>query len=76
MNRLKRKAVDEELAGGVKNVTGKVREGAGKVLGRRDVASRGRAEQAEGKLRERVGRAGRDVSDAVERAGERLRGKK
>jgi uncharacterized protein YjbJ (UPF0337 family) len=76
MNEFKKKAVDEEVGGQAQNAKGKIKETAGKVLGREDWEAEGQADQAEGTIRENLGKAGSKAADLTERAGEKLRGEK
>jgi uncharacterized protein YjbJ (UPF0337 family) len=75
MNKFKRDAIDNEMAGKGENIKGKVKEGAGRVLDREDLIAEGEAEQISGKVRENIGKAGRNVSDMAERAADKLKGK-
>ncbi len=74
MDDLKRKSVDEQAAGTGQKIKGKVKEGAGKLTGDQDLEAEGQMDQGEGNLRQNAGKLGRGISDAAERAGEKLRG--
>ena len=47
----------QRIEGGVKKVTGTIKEKAGQVLGDRHIEAEGRAEKAEGHVRSAVGKA-------------------
>lgn len=74
MDELKKRSIDEEVGGRAERMKGKIKEGAGRALDREDLIDEGEADQASGKVREKIGRMGRNVSDAVERAREKVRG--
>jgi uncharacterized protein YjbJ (UPF0337 family) len=63
---------EDELKGKGKQVKGAVKEGLGKVTGDRDLRDRGEADQVEGHVQEKFGRAKRKIGEAVEDLGERI----
>ncbi len=73
MDELRRKSIDEQVGGKGESVKGKIKEGVGKLTGDAELEGEGQAEQGEGKIRENVGKAGRAISDAAERAKQKLR---
>ncbi len=74
MDEIRKKAIDEQVGGKMENLKGKIKEGAGKLTGDRDLEAEGQVDQAEGTLRDKAGKAVRNVHDAGERLGEKLRG--
>ena len=75
MDEVRKKAMDEQARGKLENLKGKVKEGAGKVTGDRDLEAEGQADQAEGTIRDKAGKAVREVNDAAERLGDKLTGR-
>ncbi len=73
MDDLKRKSVDEQVGGTGESWKGKIKEGAGKVTGNKDLEAEGKADQAEGNVRKGLGKAGRAASDAAERLHDKFR---
>ena len=57
----------DRIAGGVKKVTGKVKEQAGKALGDRHLEGEGKAEKTEGHIRSGVGKAMDAIREVVEK---------
>jgi uncharacterized protein YjbJ (UPF0337 family) len=55
----------EEVKGGAEKLGGKVKEQFGKVTGRPATEQKGRHEQAEGQVRENVGKTRDAIKDAV-----------
>ena len=74
MNEFKKESVDQELGGQADQLKGNVKKNAGKLLDREDWEAEGAAEEAGGKVREGVGKAGRNLSDLAERAKDKLKG--
>jgi uncharacterized protein YjbJ (UPF0337 family) len=75
MDEIRKKAVDEQAKGKMENLKGKIKEGAGKLTGDRELEAEGEVDQAEGTLRDKAGEAARNIHDAGERLGDKLRGK-
>jgi len=48
---------EDKVEGASKNISGKVKEGVGKVIGSRHLEAKGDAEQLEGHAQEKVGEA-------------------
>ena len=61
-----------EVKGKAKQAKGVAKEKLGKLVGNREMESRGTREKYEGRLRERMSQARRAVGDAVEDLGERI----
>ena len=74
MDEFLKKSVDEQVGGTDESIKGTIKQGPGKLAGDRDSEAEGQIEQGEGKMRENMGKAGRAVSDAVERVKDKLRG--
>ena len=68
---LRKQSAEQELKGIGQQVKGKIQEGAGKLTGDTDTEAKGHLNQAAGKVREKVGEAGRNVADAIDDADER-----
>ncbi len=75
MDELRRKSIDEEAGGKGESMKGKVKEAVGKLTGDEDLEAEGQLDQGEGKAREKMGKAGRAVSDIADRAKDKLSGK-
>ncbi len=75
MDELKKKSFDEQVGGKGENLKGKLKEGVGKMTGDKDLESEGQIEQGEGKVRDKMGKAGRANSDMGERAKDKLSGR-
>jgi len=65
---------EDELKGKGKQVKGAVKEELGKLTGDRDLRDRGAADQVEGDVQEKFGKAKRKIGEAVEDLGERIAG--
>ena len=74
MDEFRKKSVDEQIGGKGESMKGKLKEGLGKLTGDEDLEAEGQVEQGEGKVREGVGKAGRAISDAADRAKDKLKG--
>ena len=68
---LRKKSAEQELKGIGQQVKGKIQEGAGKLTGDADTEATGHLNQAGGKVREKLGEAGRNAADAIDDADER-----
>jgi uncharacterized protein YjbJ (UPF0337 family) len=66
MDKLKKESAEQEIKGVGQQIKGKVQEGVGKVTGNEDLEARGDLNQVGGKVREKLGEAGRKVSDALD----------
>ncbi len=75
MDELRKKSTDEQVGGKGESLKGKLKEGAGKLTGDEDLEAEGQMEQGEGKAREKMGKAGRAVSDFADRAKDKISGK-
>ncbi len=60
----------DEIEGKKENVKGRVKEAAGTLTGNRDLENEGAKERAGGRVQERLGRARRQVGEAIEDLGE------
>jgi uncharacterized protein YjbJ (UPF0337 family) len=65
-DKLRDESAEQELKGIGQQVKGKVQEGAGRLTGNEDLEAEGHLNQAGGKVREKLGEAGRDVADALD----------
>jgi uncharacterized protein YjbJ (UPF0337 family) len=65
-DKLRDESSEQELKGIGQQVKGKVQEGAGKLTGNEDLEAEGNLNQAGGKVREKVGEAGRNVADTLD----------
>jgi uncharacterized protein YjbJ (UPF0337 family) len=74
MDDIRKKAIDEQAGGKAENLKGKIKEGAGKLTGDRDLEAEGQADQAEGTVRDKTGKAVRNVKDAADRLSDKLKG--
>jgi len=74
MDEIRKKSIDEQVAGKGESMKGRVKKGLGKVTGNRGFESEGRVERGKGKAREKIGKVGRAASDAAERIKDKLRG--
>lgn len=72
MDELKKESIKEQVGGKAENLKGKIKEGAGRLSGDSDLEAEGQVEQGEGYVRDKMGKAGRKVSDFVERAKDEL----
>lgn len=54
---------DDRAAGAAKNLKGKIKEGAGRLTGDRDLEAEGHLDQAKGKAQQALG----DVKDALKK---------
>ena len=70
-DKLRSESAEQELKGIGQQIKGKVQEGAGRLTGDADTEAKGNLNQAAGKIREKVGEAGRNVADAIDRDNER-----
>ena len=66
MDKLRKEATEQELKGIGQQIKGKIQEGAGKLTGNEDLEADGNLNQAGGKVREKLGEAGRKVADALD----------
>ena len=57
----------DDKAGKAKHVKGKIKEGAGELLGDREMERKGRAEQAEGRAEQDADRAAEELREAEAR---------
>jgi uncharacterized protein YjbJ (UPF0337 family) len=64
---LRKDSAEQELKGVGQQVKGKIQEGVGKLTGNEDMEADGHLNQAGGKIREKVGEAGQDVADVIDR---------
>ncbi len=74
MDDVRKKSTDEQVGGKAESLKGKIKEGAGKLTGDEDLEAEGQVEQGEGKAREKMGKAGRAVSDLADRAKDKISG--
>jgi uncharacterized protein YjbJ (UPF0337 family) len=65
-DKLRNESAEQELKGVGQQIKGKVQEGAGKLTGNEDLEAEGHLNQAGGKVREKLGEAGRNVADALD----------
>jgi uncharacterized protein YjbJ (UPF0337 family) len=65
-DKLREESAEQELKGIGQQVKGKVQEGAGRLTGNEDLEAEGNLNQAGGKVREKLGEAGRNVADALD----------
>ena len=65
-DKLRNESAEQELKGIGQQVKGKVQEGAGKITGNEDLEAEGNLNQAGGRVREKMGEAGRNVADALD----------
>jgi uncharacterized protein YjbJ (UPF0337 family) len=75
MDDIRKNAMDEQARGKMENLKGKVKEGAGKLTGDKDLEAEGQVDQAEGKIRDKAGKAVHGAADAAERLGDKLKGR-
>jgi uncharacterized protein YjbJ (UPF0337 family) len=73
MDEIRKDAIDEQARGKMENLKGKIKEGAGKLTGDRELESEGQVDQAEGTIRDKTGKVVRNVNDAAERLGDKLK---
>jgi uncharacterized protein YjbJ (UPF0337 family) len=73
MDKLRKKSTEQEVKGIGQKIKGKVQEGAGRLTGNKDLEAEGNLNQAGGRIREKVGEAGRNVADALDPAVDRDR---
>lgn len=66
MDKLRKESAEQEIKGIGQQVKGKIQEGAGRLTGNTDLEAEGNLNQAGGRVREKVGEAGRDVADALD----------
>ena len=76
MNEFQKEGAKEQVGGKMDKLKGKIKEGAGKVTGDRDLEAEGEADQAEGTVRDNVGRGTRKVGDAAEDIKDAFKGRK
>ncbi|MGE5359610.1 MAG: CsbD family protein [Bacteroidales bacterium] len=74
MDDLRKKSVDEQVGGKAENLKGKFKEGVGKLTGDKELEAEGQVDQGEGKVRDKVGKTGRAISDMADRAKDKLSG--
>ncbi len=74
MDELRKKSIDQQVGGKGENLKGKFKEGVGKLTGDQDLEAEGQVDQGEGKLRDKIGGAGRTISDMADRAKDKLKG--
>lgn len=74
MDEIRKKAFDEQAGGKAENFKGKIKEGVGKITGDRDLEAEGQVDQAEGTIRDKTGKAIRNVKDAGDRLKDKLSG--
>lgn len=75
MDDLRKEGMDQQAGGKMENLKGKLKEGAGKLTGDRDLEAEGEVDQAEGTVRDKAGKGMRNVSDAAERVRDKITGK-
>jgi len=67
---------EDEVKGKGKRLVGEAKEYLGKFAGNQDLADRGKQEQVEGTVQEKVGKARRKVGEAIEDLGDRIASKR
>jgi len=60
---LKKRGLENEIKGGVKEVAGKTRRKIGEVIGSKKEQRKGTAKELEGKVQKAVGKAQRQIAD-------------
>jgi uncharacterized protein YjbJ (UPF0337 family) len=65
-DKLRKESIEQEGKGMGQQVKGKIQEGVGKVTGNEDMEAEGNLNQAGGRVREKMGEAGRNVADALD----------
>lgn len=66
MDKLRKESAEQEIKGIGQQIKGKVQEGAGKLTGDADLEADGNLNQAGGRVREKLGEAGRKTADALD----------
>jgi uncharacterized protein YjbJ (UPF0337 family) len=75
MDETRRKAMDEQIKGKFESGKGKVKETVGNLTDDDDMIAEGQADQAEGTIRDKAGKAVHGAADALDRAKDKLTGK-
>ena len=65
-DKLREESAEQEVKGIGQQIKGKVQEGAGKLTGNEDLEADGHLNQAGGRVREKMGEAGRNVADTLD----------
>jgi uncharacterized protein YjbJ (UPF0337 family) len=76
MNEFQKEGAKEQVGGKMDNLKGKIKEGAGKLTGDRDLEAEGEVDQAKGNIRDNMGRGARKLGDAAEDVKDAFKGKK
>ena len=64
---LKDESMKQQVKGAAEKTKGQLKEAAGDLTGRDDLAAEGEMDQAEGEARTKMGRAGEKLSDAADK---------
>jgi uncharacterized protein YjbJ (UPF0337 family) len=67
---------EDEVKGKGKQITGAAKEELGRLAGNRDLEEEGSQERFEGKVEEKVGKAGRKFGEALEDLGKKIASKR
>ena len=66
MDKLRKESTEQEIKGIGQQVKGKIQEGVGKLTNDPDLEADGNLNQAGGRVREKLGEAGRKTADALD----------